>query len=75
MRAFVAGVLPLKIAQDMATSAESLVRKEFPGTPVRIEIVKEPGEKVVGNGSGIILVRFFVLYVTVLLTPISSYVI
>lgn len=55
-RAFVAGVLPIKVAHTMAQSAQRLLRHEFAGFPVKIEVVKESDQAAVGTGTGIIIV-------------------
>ncbi|KJE89346.1 RNA 3'-phosphate cyclase [Capsaspora owczarzaki ATCC 30864] len=55
-RAFVAGTLQRRLAEDMAAGANELIRKHFPGIPVDIAIVQEPRDIAAGNGSGILLV-------------------
>ncbi|XP_071484413.1 RNA 3'-terminal phosphate cyclase-like [Diadema antillarum] len=55
-RSFVAGSLPRKLAQIMASTASSLIKKAYPGTSVNIETVQESAGAAVGNGSGIMLV-------------------
>ncbi|KAL4235925.1 hypothetical protein ACF0H5_004315 [Mactra antiquata] len=52
-RAFVAGVLPVRIAHEMAENCERAIRQDFKDVPVKIEIVKETN--CVGNGTGIIV--------------------
>ncbi|KAF6075777.1 RNA 3'-terminal phosphate cyclase [Phyllostomus discolor] len=52
-RAFVAGVLPFKMAKDMAAAAVRCLRKEFRDLYVNIQPVQEPGDQAFGNGSGI----------------------
>uniref|UniRef100_K9J0A8 RNA 3'-terminal phosphate cyclase n=1 Tax=Desmodus rotundus TaxID=9430 RepID=K9J0A8_DESRO len=54
-RAFVAGVLPFKMAKDMAAAAVRCLRKEFRDLYVNIQPVQEPGDQAFGNGSGIII--------------------
>ncbi|KAK7101137.1 RNA 3'-terminal phosphate cyclase-like [Littorina saxatilis] len=55
-RAFVAGVLPIKVAHAMAQSAERLLRQDYAGLPIKIEVLKEPEQAAVGTGTGIIIV-------------------
>ncbi|XP_002128174.2 RNA 3'-terminal phosphate cyclase-like [Ciona intestinalis] len=55
-RAFVAGVIPFKIAQQMAKSATSVLWRSYPEVPINIQAVQEPKNAVVGNGTGIIVV-------------------
>ncbi|XP_053549709.1 RNA 3'-terminal phosphate cyclase [Bombina bombina] len=55
-RAFVAGVLPYKMARDMASSAVRCIRREVNNLHVDIQAVQEPSDKAVGNGSGIIVI-------------------
>ncbi|KAK7502271.1 hypothetical protein BaRGS_00006635 [Batillaria attramentaria] len=55
-RAFVAGVLPIKVAHTMAQSAERLLRVGNAGLAIKIEALKEPEQSAVGTGTGIILV-------------------
>ncbi|XP_067027666.1 RNA 3'-terminal phosphate cyclase-like isoform X1 [Acropora muricata] len=55
-RAFVAGVLPLKIAQTMAREADRILKKKYPNIDINIEPVKEPANKAHGNGSGIVVI-------------------
>lgn len=52
-RAFVAGVLPIRIAQDMATACREAISEDYPDIDVHIDIVKEQNS--VGNGTGIIV--------------------
>ncbi|KAK3700176.1 hypothetical protein QZH41_010619 [Actinostola sp. cb2023] len=51
--AFVAGVLPYKIAQMMTREATRLIKKRFPDVPVDIKAVQESRDQAVGNGTGI----------------------
>uniref|UniRef100_A0A8D0QU45 RNA 3'-terminal phosphate cyclase n=1 Tax=Sus scrofa TaxID=9823 RepID=A0A8D0QU45_PIG len=53
-RAFVAGVLPFKVAKDMAAAAVRCIRKEIRDLYVNIQPVQEPKDQAFGNGSGII---------------------
>ncbi|XP_022097179.1 RNA 3'-terminal phosphate cyclase-like [Acanthaster planci] len=53
-RAFVAGVLPVKIAKSMAETATMMIQRQFPRIPVHVEVVQETSA--VGNGCGIIVV-------------------
>ncbi|XP_077441142.1 RNA 3'-terminal phosphate cyclase [Vanacampus margaritifer] len=53
-RAYVAGVLPFKLAKDMAAAAVRTIRREIKDLYVNIEAVKE--EKACGNGNGIIII-------------------
>ncbi|XP_012886891.1 PREDICTED: RNA 3'-terminal phosphate cyclase isoform X2 [Dipodomys ordii] len=55
-RAFVAGVLPFKVAKDMAAAAVRCIRKEIRDLYVNIQPVQEPRDQAFGNGSGIIIV-------------------
>lgn len=55
-RAFVAGVLPLKVAKDMAAAAVRCLRKEIRDLYVSIQPVQEARDQAFGNGSGIIIV-------------------
>ncbi|CAK8681373.1 RNA 3'-terminal phosphate cyclase-like [Clavelina lepadiformis] len=55
-RAFVAGVIPFKIAQQMAKSATSVLWRSFREVPINIQAVQEPKNAVVGNGTGILVV-------------------
>jgi RNA 3'-terminal phosphate cyclase (ATP) len=52
-RAFVAGTLPLKIAERMASTARDALKRAFPDTPVEIESVVE--NRGVGSGTGIVV--------------------
>lgn len=53
-RAFVAGVLPIKMAKDMSTAAVKAIRKDFRDLPINIQALQE--NKAVGNGNGIIII-------------------
>ncbi|XP_044288504.1 RNA 3'-terminal phosphate cyclase [Varanus komodoensis] len=55
-RAFVAGTLPVKLANDMAAAAVRCIRKEIRDLSVNIQAVREPDNEAFGNGSGIIIV-------------------
>ncbi|XP_036046480.1 RNA 3'-terminal phosphate cyclase isoform X2 [Onychomys torridus] len=55
-RAFVAGVLPLKVAKDMAAAAVRCIRKEMRDLYVSIQPLQESRDQAFGNGSGIIIV-------------------
>ncbi|KAI0209526.1 hypothetical protein LSAT2_005778 [Lamellibrachia satsuma] len=55
-RAFVAGVIPMRVSHTMARVAEDILRQEYPNVPITIEVVKEEDHKTVGNGTGIIVV-------------------
>jgi len=52
-RSYVAGVLPLVIAQEMATAAEEVLHSHYPSVPVEIEAVQEVSA--IGNGCGLSL--------------------
>ncbi|KAJ1171657.1 hypothetical protein NDU88_003517 [Pleurodeles waltl] len=54
-RAFVAGVLPYKIAKDMATAAVRCIRREIKDIYVNVQPLQEPKDQSFGNGNGIIL--------------------
>ncbi|GCB78129.1 hypothetical protein scyTo_0017704, partial [Scyliorhinus torazame] len=54
-RAFVAGVLPFKLANEMASAAVRCIRKEMRDIYVNIQSVQEPKDKAYGNGNGIIV--------------------
>ncbi|XP_033636521.1 RNA 3'-terminal phosphate cyclase-like [Asterias rubens] len=53
-RAFVAGVLPIKIAQGMANTATSILKQRYPDIPIHIKAVQEASA--IGNGCGITVV-------------------
>nr|KAF6414247.1 RNA 3'-terminal phosphate cyclase [Molossus molossus] len=55
-RAFVAGVLPFKVAKEIAAAAVRCIRKEFRDLYVNIQPVQEPKDQAFGNGSGIIVI-------------------
>lgn len=55
-RAFVAGVIPFKIAQQMAKAATSVLWRSYREVPINIQAVQEPRNAVVGNGTGIIVI-------------------
>ncbi|RWS30739.1 RNA 3'-terminal phosphate cyclase-like protein [Leptotrombidium deliense] len=52
---YVAGVLPIKLAHEIADSAVKHLKSAF-NVPIKIDRVKESSEKAEGNGSGIVLV-------------------
>ncbi|XP_074640678.1 RNA 3'-terminal phosphate cyclase-like [Tubulanus polymorphus] len=52
-RAFVAGVLPIKIAHTMAHVATEVIRAVYPKVAIEIQAVKE--QNAIGNGTGIII--------------------
>ncbi|KAI1891929.1 hypothetical protein AGOR_G00148770 [Albula goreensis] len=54
-RAFVAGVLPFKLAKDMSTSAVRTIRKEIKDLYINIQSLQEK-DKACGNGNGIIII-------------------
>ncbi|MBN3317368.1 RTCA cyclase, partial [Atractosteus spatula] len=54
-RAFVAGVLPHKLAKDMATAAVRQIRKEIKDLYINIQAMQEKKEEAFGNGNGIII--------------------
>ncbi|KAG7513286.1 RNA 3' [Solea senegalensis] len=54
-RAFVAGVLPYKLAKDMAAAAVRTIRKEIKDLYINIQSLQEK-EKACGNGNGIIII-------------------
>ncbi|CAG5862684.1 unnamed protein product [Menidia menidia] len=54
-RAFVAGVLPFKLAKDMSTAAVRTIRKEIKELYINIQPLQEK-EKAYGNGNGIIII-------------------
>lgn len=54
--AFVAGVLPKKMAHSMAQAATRLLKKEHRAIPVDISAYQESRDDAVGNGSGINIV-------------------
>uniref|UniRef100_A0A087XGF0 RNA 3'-terminal phosphate cyclase n=1 Tax=Poecilia formosa TaxID=48698 RepID=A0A087XGF0_POEFO len=54
-RAFVAGVLPFKLAKDMSAAAVRTIRKEIKELYINIQPVQEK-EKACGNGNGIIII-------------------
>lgn len=55
-RAYVAGVLPIKIAVRMSETATNLLRPLYPDILIKIEAVKEIEGKSIGNGCGIFIV-------------------
>ncbi|XP_062516339.1 RNA 3'-terminal phosphate cyclase-like [Corticium candelabrum] len=55
-RAFVAGVLPVKVAARMAHSATRMLQQQLPSVCVHIEVVQESREAAVGTGTGLIVV-------------------
>lgn len=55
-RAFVAGVLPIKLANEMSSAAIRCIRKEMRDIYVNIQPLQEPKDKAFGNGNGIIIV-------------------
>ncbi|KAK0144125.1 RNA 3'-terminal phosphate cyclase [Merluccius polli] len=54
-RAFVAGVLPYKLAKDMSTAAVRTIRREIKDLYINIPSLQEK-EKACGNGNGIIII-------------------
>ncbi|XP_074490565.1 RNA 3'-terminal phosphate cyclase isoform X2 [Sebastes fasciatus] len=54
-RAFVAGVLPYKLAKDMSSAAVRTIRKEIKDLYINIAALQEK-EMAFGNGSGIIII-------------------
>ncbi|XP_013407646.1 RNA 3'-terminal phosphate cyclase [Lingula anatina] len=54
--AFVAGVLPIKVAKTMASVARKMIEGRLGQIPIQIEVVKEPQDHAVGTGTGVILV-------------------
>lgn len=55
-RAFVAGVLPVKVAERMAQSATKILKQHFSTVPVHIEVVQESKEHATGTGAGLMYV-------------------
>ncbi|KAK2491155.1 hypothetical protein MC885_017601 [Smutsia gigantea] len=55
-RAFVAGVLPFKVAKDMAAAAVRCIRQEIRDLRVNIQPVQETKDQAFGNGNGIIII-------------------
>ncbi|MBN3282011.1 RTCA cyclase, partial [Polyodon spathula] len=55
-RAFVAGVLPHKLAKDMSAAAVRYIRKEIKDLYINIQAVREKKDESFGNGNGIILI-------------------
>ncbi|XP_023390850.1 RNA 3'-terminal phosphate cyclase [Pteropus vampyrus] len=55
-RAFVAGVLPFKVAKEMASAAVRCIRKEIRDLYVNIQPVQEPKDQAFGSGNGIIII-------------------
>ena len=53
IHSFVAGVLPLDVAKQMAASAQSYIKKQLQGITVEVTEVKETPAQACGNGSGI----------------------
>jgi RNA 3'-terminal phosphate cyclase (ATP) len=54
-RIFVAGFLPIKIAEKMSTESNKLLKSYYDNIPIDIEVVKEPSHTYIGNGTGLIL--------------------
>uniref|UniRef100_A0A8C6T706 RNA 3'-terminal phosphate cyclase n=1 Tax=Neogobius melanostomus TaxID=47308 RepID=A0A8C6T706_9GOBI len=54
-RAFVAGVLPYKLAKDMSTAAVRTIRKEIKDLYINIQPLQEK-DQAYGNGNGIIII-------------------
>jgi RNA 3'-terminal phosphate cyclase (ATP) len=54
IRAFHAGKLPRKAAQDMTMAAETLIRTEYPPVSMQVDVVQEPVVR--GSGLGILIV-------------------
>uniref|UniRef100_A0A3Q2NS87 RNA 3'-terminal phosphate cyclase n=1 Tax=Fundulus heteroclitus TaxID=8078 RepID=A0A3Q2NS87_FUNHE len=54
-RAFVAGVLPYKLAKDMSAAAVRTIRKEIKELYINIQPLQEK-DKAYGNGNGIIII-------------------
>ncbi|XP_061634155.1 RNA 3'-terminal phosphate cyclase isoform X1 [Phyllopteryx taeniolatus] len=54
-RAYVAGVLPFKLAKDMSAAAVRTIRREIKDLYINIQAVQEK-EKACGNGNGIIII-------------------
>ncbi|CAF0847310.1 unnamed protein product [Brachionus calyciflorus] len=54
-RAYVAGILPIKIAVRMADTATSLLKNNLPKIPIDIQVVEEKKGTYFGNGTGIII--------------------
>lgn len=54
-RAFVAGVLPFKLAKDMSTAAVRTIRKEIKDLYINIQSLQEK-DKACGSGNGIIII-------------------
>lgn len=54
-RAYVAGVLPYKLAKDMSSAAVRTIRKEIKDLYINIQALQEK-EKAYGNGNGIIII-------------------
>ncbi|KAI5101154.1 RNA 3'-terminal phosphate cyclase, partial [Silurus meridionalis] len=54
-RAFVAGVLPFKLAKDMSAAAVRTIRKEIKDLYINIQSLQEK-DKACGNGNGIIII-------------------
>ena len=48
----------LQLAYIMAETAEALVKQQYPGVPVAMEVVQEPQHLAVGNGFGIMFVSW-----------------
>jgi len=54
-RVFVAGFLPIKIAETMSTESKKLLKSFYDNIKIDIEVVKEPNHTCIGNGTGLIL--------------------
>ncbi|CAF1421308.1 unnamed protein product [Adineta ricciae] len=55
-RSFVAGNLPLQVAEELAEASRKLIRQHYTEElPIEIEIVKEPDQIATGTANGIII--------------------
>ncbi|XP_049587125.1 RNA 3'-terminal phosphate cyclase isoform X2 [Syngnathus scovelli] len=53
--AYVAGILPFRLAKDMAAAAMRTIRREIKELDVNIQVLQEEKEKACANGNGIII--------------------
>ena len=55
-KAYVAGMLPIKIADRITQTVVKELRSVFKNVPIEIESVKEPDQLTIGTGSGVVII-------------------
>ena len=45
--------LSCQIAHQMKETCQAVIKQDYPDTPINIQVVKEPREIAMGNGTGI----------------------